>query len=127
MARDGLAGRVRLLGFVAPRDRAAFFAAVDVLVMPSTYECFGMVAAEALSAGLPVIVTPQTGIAEIVRAHEAGVIVPVGNPDAIRTAIRQILADPVHWPPCGTMRCAPRAACSPSRRTPPRSGRSTTK
>jgi glycosyltransferase involved in cell wall biosynthesis len=94
VAVDGLGARVCLLGFIAPDDRSAFFTSVDVLVMPSTYECFGMVAAEALSAGVPVIVTEQTGIAEVVRHHDAGVVVPVGDPDAIRAAIERILADP---------------------------------
>ncbi len=94
VAAGGLGGRVCLLGFIAPDDRGAFFASVDVLVMPSTYECFGMVAAEALSAGVPAIVTEQTGIAEVVRDHAAGVVVPVGAPDAIRAAIERILADP---------------------------------
>jgi glycosyltransferase involved in cell wall biosynthesis len=80
--------------FRSPDDRAAFFAGLDVLVMPSTYECFGMVAAEALSAGVPVVVTERTGIAELVRDHAAGIVVPVGAPDALREAIERILMDP---------------------------------
>lgn len=87
----GLDHRVRLLGFIPPDDREAFFASIDVLVMPSIYECFGMVAAEALSAGVPVIVTERTGIAEVVRQYNAGVIVPVRDPLAIAAAIHGIL------------------------------------
>lgn len=95
VADQGLAARVRLLGFVAPDDRGAFFSSIDVLVMPSSYECFGMVAAEALCAGVPVIVTELTGIAEVVRDHNAGFVVPVGSPAAIRDAIDRMLVDPL--------------------------------
>lgn len=94
VAADIRARDVELLGFVTDSGRDAFLASIDVLVMPSTYECFGMVAAEALSAGVPVIVTEPTGIAEVVRKHAAGLVIPVGDPSAIRVAIERILANP---------------------------------
>ena len=57
----GVASRVVWLGFLADKDAiAAFFAEIDVLVMPSHYECFGMVAAESLAAGVPVVVSENT-------------------------------------------------------------------
>ena len=93
IATEGLTHRVVLLGFVSPTERAAFLASIDVLAMPSEYECFGMAAAEALAAGVPVIVSDRTGIAGIVREHDAGRVVGVGVPADIRLAVREIVAD----------------------------------
>lgn len=70
----GLDDRVRWLGFVSGQEKAAFFRDVDLLVMPSDYECFGMAAAEAMVEGIPVVVSPRTGIAETILAHGGGEI-----------------------------------------------------
>ncbi|MHA1568998.1 MAG: glycosyltransferase [Alphaproteobacteria bacterium] len=71
----GVGDRIDWLGFVADGDKKGFFAAIDVLVMPSAYECFGMAAAEALVHGVPVIVATRTGIAEIVRQYDCGCVI----------------------------------------------------
>ena len=65
--------RIIRLGFL--EDRGDLFRDSDVLVMPSDYEGFGMVAAEAMSYGLPVIVTRQSGVAEIVEEFGAGIVI----------------------------------------------------
>lgn len=75
----GISERVLWLGFVDGEEKARFFERIDLLVMPSRYECFGMVAAEALAASVPVVVSPTTGIASLVRAHDCGYVV---EPDA---------------------------------------------
>ena len=92
-AEYGVADRVRWLGFISAATRPEFFLSVDVLVMPSVYECFGMSAAEAMYHGLPVIVSEQTGIAEIVRRYECGLIVPT-NSEAIRVVLQQLYTNP---------------------------------
>lgn len=85
----GVAGRIRWLGFIAAAGRPDFFAAIDVLALPSAYECFGMAAAEAMCFGLPVLVSRQTGLAELVERHGAGKVVsPVL--DEIAAALRTI-------------------------------------
>ncbi len=94
VVREGLGDRVKMLGFVAPGDRPAFFASIDVLAMPSSYECFGMVAAEALCAGVPVVVSERTGMADLVRRRDVGVVVPVGDTDALRAALELIISNP---------------------------------
>lgn len=71
----GLGDRVIWLGFITRSAKEAFFSSVDLLAMPSTFECFGMAAAEALGRGVPVLVSPTTGIAEIVERHGCGVVV----------------------------------------------------
>lgn len=80
----GVADRVRWLGFVEDDAKAGFLRQIDLLVMPSDFECFGMAAAEAMIQGVPVIATPHTGIAELVRSVGGGVIVPATSDDLAR-------------------------------------------
>lgn len=54
-----LSGRFKALGMVS--DLARFFAACDVVIVPSLFEPFGLVASEAASSGVPVIATPEVG------------------------------------------------------------------
>jgi glycosyltransferase involved in cell wall biosynthesis/O-antigen/teichoic acid export membrane protein len=53
--RLGIAERVRFIGRLAAADRFEWLAGADLVVMPSRYETFGMVAAEALAVGTPVV------------------------------------------------------------------------
>lgn len=68
----GVSERINWLGFVQDDAKASFFRHIDLLTMPSEYECFGMAAAEAMVAGVPVVVSPRTGIAELVRTKGGG-------------------------------------------------------
>jgi len=97
-AQDGgLADRVR---FPGPRtgpelDRA--YAAADVLVLASHAETYGMVVAEALARGLPVIVAEVGGVTEALGHGEdgtrPGLLVPPGDPAAFGAAVRAWLGD----------------------------------
>ena len=89
----GVADHVRWLGFVEGDAKADFFRNIDLLVMPSEYECFGMVAAEAMARGIPVVVTPETGIAELVRSQGGGEIAPA-NIDGLGRVIEDLDRDP---------------------------------
>jgi glycosyltransferase involved in cell wall biosynthesis len=51
--------------------------------MPSLYEGFGMVYAEALNAGLPVVCTPNTGVADIITDGVDGWVVDPGDDEAL--------------------------------------------
>ncbi len=87
--RLGLADRLRLLGFVEDVD--VVLGAADALVVPSKRpEPFGLVALEALAAGVPVIATDGGGVAEIVGGAEAGRLVPPGDPAALAGALREL-------------------------------------
>ena len=66
----------------------------DILVMPSTYEGFGLVVIEALSQHLPVIATPVGCAAELIRTGETGLLVSPRDADAIAAAIVQLMAAP---------------------------------
>lgn len=70
----GVSDRIDWRGFLEPSERERFFADIDVLAMPSAYECFGMVGAEALVASVPVVVSDRTGLAEIVGSHGGGLV-----------------------------------------------------
>lgn len=72
---SGLSARVEWLGFITQSDRPAFFQSIDVLVLPSEYESFGVAAAEAMAYGVPVIVSSRTGVAEMVSKYGCGVVV----------------------------------------------------
>jgi glycosyltransferase involved in cell wall biosynthesis len=67
--------RIKWPGFVQKSQREEFFRGIDVLVLASEYECFGMSAAEALVRGIPVIVSERVGIADDVRQIQAGFVV----------------------------------------------------
>ncbi|MEY3209620.1 MAG: hypothetical protein RIT28_101 [Pseudomonadota bacterium] len=87
--RAKLEGRgVSLLG--QRPDVAALLARATVFVHPSREEGMGQAVIEAMLAGVPVVATAAGGVPEVVGAH--GLLVPPGDPDALRAAIRRALA-----------------------------------
>jgi phosphatidylinositol alpha-1,6-mannosyltransferase len=93
-ARLGLAERMRLLGFVPDEEMPALLALTDVFVFHSRYETFGLAAAEAMAAGLPVVAAATTAIPEVVRDGRDGVLVPPDDPRALAAAVARLLGDP---------------------------------
>jgi glycosyltransferase involved in cell wall biosynthesis len=72
-------------------DLGAFYRSLTALILPSReHDPFGLVAAEAMSLGVPVIVTDACGIAEYLRDGEDAVIVRAGNHGALRQAILRL-------------------------------------
>jgi L-malate glycosyltransferase len=89
----GIAGQVVWLGM---RDAACVFRLLPVLdlaVVPSHFEGFGLAAAEAMAAGLPVVASDADGLAEVVEQGETGLLVPPGDARALASAIETLLAD----------------------------------
>ncbi len=62
----------------------------DVLVLPSLFEGLSLVVLEALSEGIPVIVTPNTGCADIIKDGHNGFIVPIRSPEAIAEKLNML-------------------------------------
>jgi starch synthase len=63
----------------------------DVLVLPSLFEGFALVISEALSQGLPVIATPNTGATECIRDGVEGFLVPIRSSAAIAERLQQLV------------------------------------
>ncbi len=95
MARGlGVADRVRMLGAVSEAERQALFAAARVQLMPSRFEGFGMVAAEAMAAGVPLVAAAAGSLPEVVAAPDGGVLVPPGDAAALAAAVGRLLDRP---------------------------------
>jgi glycosyltransferase involved in cell wall biosynthesis len=88
----GIAGKVRFLGAVPPASMGDLYRAADVFVLPSLEEGMSNALLEAVSFGLPVIVTDTGGTAELVRGN--GRIVGRGDPEAIAQALSELEGDP---------------------------------
>jgi glycosyltransferase involved in cell wall biosynthesis len=86
----GLMSRIDLRGEVP--DVAELYRDADIFVLPSRYEGYGMVFAEALAHGLPVIATNAGAIPEVVPAG-AGILIPVERPDLLAEALRRLIGD----------------------------------
>ncbi len=88
--------RVIDLGWVQDdAEMARAFNAIDVFLMPSAAESFGMMAMEAMACGTPSIVTAGTALEETVRPEEgAGVVIPQGDSHALASAIMQLEQSP---------------------------------
>lgn len=88
-----LAGRVRVHGRVPADVLAKLYASADALVLPSTYEGYGMVLAEALMAGLPIVATRVGAVPEVVRDGLEAALVPAGDVAALARAIDRVAGD----------------------------------
>jgi glycosyltransferase involved in cell wall biosynthesis len=92
-ARHGVTQQVRFVGAVYGEEKQALLRHAGALVLPSYSENFGMVVLEAMAAGRPAIVTPETGAAEIVRESGAGIVLD-GDPEALAAGIGALLREP---------------------------------
>ena len=90
----GVAERVTFAGSVPQQDLPWYYSAADVLVLPSHYESFGMVALEAMACGTPVVVSRVGGLKTFVRNGESGYLVPWRCSDPFSQQIEMILASP---------------------------------
>jgi D-inositol-3-phosphate glycosyltransferase len=78
-------------GSQSHQDLPAFYNAVDLLVIPSRYESFGMVALEAMACGTPVIASKAGGLIYTVEDNVTGFLVPYGDPYCLAERISLIL------------------------------------
>ena len=83
-------GVVTFHGSRTRAEVAAFMARADIFVLPSTVETFGVVAIEALAAGLPVLTTRGVGAQSVIEPR-FGVVVPAGDAGALRDALARML------------------------------------
>jgi D-inositol-3-phosphate glycosyltransferase len=92
----GAGDRVQLLGAVDHHRIPALMRSADVVCCTPWYEPFGLVAAEAMACGVPVVATAVGGLAETVVDGTTGILVPPRRPASIRSAIAAMIARPAH-------------------------------
>jgi glycosyltransferase involved in cell wall biosynthesis len=92
VAERGLGDRVSLVGSVSAQELETLYSQASVFVLATRFEGYGMVFAEAMAHGLP-IVSCHTGAVPDTLAPGAGILVPVDDPPALGDALRSLLSD----------------------------------
>lgn len=91
--RLSLESRVRFAGSVGQDRILEYYRAADVFCLPSFAEGIPVVLMEALACGIPVVTTHITGVFELVRDGESGLLVAPGRADALAEALERLAAD----------------------------------
>ncbi|MBP2323543.1 glycogen(starch) synthase [Kibdelosporangium banguiense] len=98
LVEDARRARVRrsvdFVGHLTDRQLVAALAAADVVVLPSRYEPFGIVALEAAAAGAPLVASTAGGLGEVVIDGETGLSFAPGDIDGLTASVRSVLDDP---------------------------------
>jgi glycosyltransferase involved in cell wall biosynthesis len=89
---SGISDKIIFAGFQS--NVSDWLAAMDVFVLASIFEPFGLVIAEAMAMELPVVATNVGGIGEVMQAGETGISVPSKDPRALADAVSSYLSDP---------------------------------
>ena len=89
----GVKESVTFLGAKDQDELPDYYAAAEMVIMPSHYESFGMVALEAMAMGRPVIASEVGGLAFLVRDGKNGFLVPSRDPEALAERIFTLLLD----------------------------------
>jgi glycosyltransferase involved in cell wall biosynthesis len=90
-ARAPLAGRVRQLGYIPEANRQEVYEGARALVLPSFEEGFGMQTLEAMSLGIPVVVSRRGALPEVVG--DAGLVIEPTDEASLRDALTRVLRD----------------------------------
>ena len=93
VSRLKLTSNVIFAGFVQDEELPYYYAASDIVVVPSMYEPMGIVLLEAMSMKKPVIASKTGGIPEIISDKDNGLLVPPGDPEALARAIESVCSD----------------------------------
>jgi len=93
-ASTGCQHKITFLGFISDQDLIEIMLSSDVLVVPSIYEPFGIVALEGMAAGIPIVASNTGGLAEIIEHDRTGFLAYKENPDSIAWGVNRILSDP---------------------------------
>ncbi|MGA9405549.1 MAG: glycosyltransferase family 4 protein, partial [Bacteroidota bacterium] len=86
---------IRWLGSIPHEKTFSIYGIMDVVAVPSEYEGFGLSAAEAMAAGVPVVASDVGGLREVVEHGTTGLLVPYGAAERMAEAILTLLREPV--------------------------------
>lgn len=89
----GLSNKVYFTGYLNAKQVQKMYKCADVAVFPSTYEPFGIVALEAMLAGVPTVVSDVGGLNEIITHRENGMKSYAGNSNSIADSVLSLLYD----------------------------------
>lgn len=81
------------VGFVPPGELGPYYERAAVVACPSRREGYGVVAREAMAHGRPVVASAVGGLLDAVEDGVTGLLVPPGDPSALRAALERLLAD----------------------------------
>ena len=90
-----LKGTIELVGAKLAAETMAYMDACDLFCLPSWSEGFGIVYLEAMAHAKCIIAVEGQGIADIVREHKTGILVPPHDATAVNQAIKILIDDPV--------------------------------
>ena len=90
----GLGDKVYFTGYLNAKQVSKMYKCADISVFPSTYEPFGIVALEAMLAGVPTVVSDVGGLNEIVEHRVDGMKSYAGNPNSLADSILELLVNP---------------------------------
>lgn len=86
-----------LVLFLGKKDQQTlpyYYSAADVVVVPSHYESFGMVALEAMACGTPVVASQVGGLGFLIRDGVTGYVIPDGEPELLGNRLMELILDP---------------------------------
>lgn len=109
----GVSDRVTFTGVLTGTSLADAYGQADLVVVPSRSESYGMVVAESLSRGIPVVATQVGGIPEALVRAAAGVVIPPDDPWALGVVLRQWCTSPTLRSDLKAEALASRAAVRP--------------
>ena len=90
----GRPDKIYFTGFLPEEELVRLLLCADVLVVPSVYEPFGIVALEGMAAGVPVVASNVDGLGEIIQHGRNGVLTYPANPESIAWGVDQVLSNP---------------------------------
>jgi glycogen(starch) synthase len=93
---SGHGRKIQFTGFASDQEVINLMTSADVLVVPSIYEPFGIVALEGMATGVPVVASKVGGLSEVIEHDRTGLFVYPKNPESIAWGIDKVLSDPDH-------------------------------
>lgn len=93
IAKLGLTDKIKILSWLDPEQRDRLLSSADAFMLPSYNEGLPMSMLEAMSWGLPIVVTPVGGIPEVVCDRQNGLLVNPGNHLQLTQAMKQLIED----------------------------------